>query len=576
MKKRNMILWIIIIVPIIFTIPINILLIYYSQDRVEQSKQAIVEDNTAWLRVYAGTIEEQMQQIDNYIKTLQTENFFYQQMSDEAFTKDDPDLFAVQNQLILELRNGVASNNIVSSITAYFEPSDTYLNRDNLGLEKNRVIDAVLTIFDRDNIEQGLRLGNHWDYFEIDNDVYLYASYWTKTSCCIVTISVNELLFNLEWGSDTSDYKYYLSLQGAKLKEYNQPIELLEEQQYDIDSHQIYRDGQQYYNSAVQINGLGLYLVVLISEGNLNQRIPDLTKTLLTVSILTCFVGPIISLIFLFMVEKPLKLLNAGMEEVRKGHVSYRIPIKKNSHNEFDELNMHFNVMLDDLERMKLQLYEQEIDRQKIQLRYLNQQIRPHFILNALNIIYMYGDAEFSVAKKMVIYLTKYFRYLINLNSDYVLLCEEMEHVENYLSIQKMRYPNRFEYFVEWEESLQYTKIPAVVIQTFVENSIKYGFEKGKIMFIFVLAKLTDKGTICITVADTGKGFESEQLEKINEFLKTRKYNENLGSGIQNVVNRLAILYGEDFELNIFNDSDGGAHMTLDIPFALEKDSERD
>ncbi len=301
-----------------------------------------------------------------------------------------------------------------------------------------------------------------------------------------------------------------------------------------------------------------------------------MTKILLLFSLLTCFVGPIISVIFLIYVERPLKLLNEGMEEVRKGNTTYRIPVKDKWQNEFDELNTHFNQMLDDLEQTKLKLYEQQIDSQKIQIRYLNQQIRPHFILNALNIIYMYGNDEFPLAKQMVMYLIKYFRYLVNLNSDYARLSDEMAHVENYLSIQKLRYPDRFEYYVEWEEEVRNAKIPAVVIQTFVENSIKYGFEKGKFMFIIVMAKKVDPNKIYITVADTGKGFEQEKLRRVQQFIKTRRYDRELGAGIQNVVNRLALLYGEAFDISIDNAPDGGTRMGLEIPFVTDEDGEAD
>ena len=244
--------------------------------------------------------------------------------------------------------------------------------------------------------------------------------------------------------------------------------------------------------------------------------------------------------------------------------------------NEFDALNLHFNKMMDELENTKLRLYQEEIDRQKIQLRYLNQQIRPHFVLNALNIIYMWDDNEFPSAKKMIIYLTKYFRYLVNLKSDYVLLWEEMEHAENYLKIQKVRYPSRFTHFVEWEEELRYARIPAVVIQTFVENSIKYGFRKGNTMFLFVLAKRIGKDRIQLLIADTGKGFEPDTLQKIQEFLKTKKYDENMGVGIQNVINRLTILYGGNFEISIYNAVDGGARIEIEIPWIVETEGETD
>ncbi len=256
--------------------------------------------------------------------------------------------------------------------------------------------------------------------------------------------------------------------------------------------------------------------------------------------------------------------------------MGYRIPIKKKKWvGEFDELNIHFNNMLNQLEETNEQLVQEEIDRQKLELHSLNQQIKPHFILNALNIIYMYEDNEFPVAKKMVLYLTKYFRYLVNLKSNFVCLWEEIEFIESYLNIQKIRYPKRFTPFVEWEEELRYAKVPAVLIQTFVENCVKHGFENGNLMFIFVLVKKLDNHTMEIMIADTGKGFSPEILVQLQDYLKSRKYNSNLGVGIQNTVNKLDILYGEKYTIFMGNNESGGARVCIRIPLQIEQEEEK-
>ncbi len=576
MKKNRTILMAIIIIPTIIMIPVNLLLIYYAQRQVENARQELLHDNEALLQMYAGTVEKELLQVDNYMQLLTTERYPYQKLAEEGTTSKDPEFYDVQNQLIQELKVYMATNDVVSNVIAYFEPSGVYINRDSFGTQKREKVEALKKVLSGIEEEEGRGLGGNWQYLELGGDVYLMNVYCSPSSRCLITILADDILKGLTQGEKDADYRYYLCFQKDKLKQSGLGLEHLEEKLYE-NAPDFKREGQKCYHRLVKLYDLDLSLGGWIPQEALNRRIPGIVRILLIFSMVSLCCAPLLSAIFLHLVERPLKLLNHAMDELEQGNTGYRIPVRhKMYENEFDALNLHFNKMMDELENTKLRLYQEEIDRQKIQLRYLNQQIRPHFVLNALNIIYMWDDNEFPSAKKMIIYLTKYFRYLVNLKSDYVLLWEEMEHAENYLKIQKVRYPSRFTHFVEWEEELRYARIPAVVIQTFVENSIKYGFRKGNTMFLFVLAKRIGKDRIQLLIADTGKGFEPDTLQKIQEFLKTKKYDENMGVGIQNVINRLTILYGGNFEISIYNAVDGGARIEIEIPWIVETEGETD
>lgn len=565
MIRKNKILLLIVIIPLIFIVPVNLLLLYHSQRQVDYARKEIVSENEMMLQMYTGILEKEMLQIESYMELLVEEKYPYVRMAEEGFDQREPDFYTVQNQLISEFESYRVSNEMVTSVIAYFPAADVYISRCKGLSQKKEVVDAFRGILDHAGEQEHLGGENNWYFFQLNEDVYLANIYMEQGSKCMITMSVNELLEGIQGELKLEGYRYYFLLQGCYFKEKDQRLQQWDSSLSDMEEVEI--DGQTYYNSTIQLSGCNLYLGGLVQHSYLNDRIPGNIRILSVISALSCLVGPIICIIFLIIIEHPLRQLNTGMSEVQKGNTEYRIPLKNQGwQSEFDELNLHFNLMLDKLEHTKIQLYQEQIDRQKVQLRYLNQQIRPHFILNALNIIYMYEDDEFPAAKKMVIYLTKYFRYLVNLKSDYVMLWEEMEHMDNYLKIQKVRYPERFTYFVEWEEELRQVKVPAVVIQTFVENSIKYGMEKGKPMFIFVLARRLMPDRMLLMVADTGRGFSTEQLEGIRQFMETRRYNESLGVGIQNVVSRLDILYGTDYQITIGNAIDGGARIELELP----------
>lgn len=113
-------------------------------------------------------------------------------------------------------------------------------------------------------------------------------------------------------------------------------------------------------------------------------------------------------------------------------------------------------------------------------MRYLSQQIQPHFVLNTLNILYSYEPEEYPLIQKMILCLSKYFRYIVKVHSDFVELSQELAHIKNYFEIQEARYPEQFDYYVESEEGMDDLLIPPLLIQNFTENSIKYAIDMEK------------------------------------------------------------------------------------------------
>lgn len=227
-----------------------------------------------------------------------------------------------------------------------------------------------------------------------------------------------------------------------------------------------------------------------------------------------------------------------------------------------------FNRMVDEINQLETNLYRTKLREQQIKLKYISRMIQPHFVLNALNIVYSYRETEFSLVKKMVCYLMEYFRYIVYLKTDFVTLTQEMRHIENYLRIQKERYLDAFEYFVEWEAEVSGCMIPPLIIQTFAENCLKYGKRDNGTFFIYVLANIQN-GKLRLMVADSGDGFSKEALERLQRFITTRKGDEKLGVGIQNTVERLDLLYEKQVGVDIHNALSGGAVVELFLPLTV-------
>ena len=174
----------------------------------------------------------------------------------------------------------------------------------------------------------------------------------------------------------------------------------------------------------------------------------------------------------------------------------YRIPEKRVG-SEFQRINRHFNHMMDEVRDLKISVYEEKLKAQAIRSSFLAHQIRPHFILNTLNILYSYEPEEFPLIQKMILYLSKYFRYVVNAGSDFVTLGHELEHIRNYFEIQQARFKRTFRAEVSWESEVSGCFVPPLLIQTFAENAIKHAFTPGEIIEILVTARRASPERVC-------------------------------------------------------------------------------
>ena len=278
------------------------------------------------------------------------------------------------------------------------------------------------------------------------------------------------------------------------------------------------------------------------------------------------FLATIIVVLWLnHRISRPILQLVDAMDRYGNGEVEYRLEERNaRTTDEFDLLGHSLNEMMDKVNELEFNLYETRLREQDIQMKYISQQIRPHFILNALNVIYTYNEDEFPLVKKMVIYLVNYFRYIVNLKNDFVELRYEFRHVENYLNIQKERTQNKIDFFVEWEHSVSDVLIPPLILQTFVENSIKYAVSDNKLYII--IRGFEEDGKLKIVISDTGQGFDDKTLQSIRTFLETREEDGQLGVGIVNTVQRMNILYHGEESLTVGNMESGGACIEICLP----------
>ena len=266
---------------------------------------------------------------------------------------------------------------------------------------------------------------------------------------------------------------------------------------------------------------------------------------------------------------RPLERVVEKMDDVAAGSLKTRIS-EENMGEDFRKLAVGFNLMMDEVLVLMEQVKEEQHRIEQIRFNALQEQIQPHFLYNTLECIHWQamadGNREISTLVKA---LAKYYRICLNKGSDVISLKMELEHVQNYLIIQNMRYDDIIGCEFEVDESITNAMLPKISLQPLVENSIYHGMKvkEGKKGTVFISAK-KDDGNILITVSDTGTGMEQEKIEEMNKQLA--EYDDSFGYGVRNVNKRMELLYGKGYGLRFMQEEFGGVTVEIKIPYVTD------
>lgn len=180
----------------------------------------------------------------------------------------------------------------------------------------------------------------------------------------------------------------------------------------------------------------------------------------------------------------------------------------------------------------------------KAEIHALQAQINPHFLFNALNTITSFVRINPNKARELIINLANYLRYNIEFKEELVELQDEINQVESYVYIEKCRFGDKINVHYHIDEAAKYIKVPPLIIQPLVENSIKHGLLNGVYgKNVWIMANKLNNG-FRVTIEDDGCGIENKIINKI--------YNNEIDEnkiGLHNVYSRVKLIYGKGLKI---------------------------
>lgn len=272
----------------------------------------------------------------------------------------------------------------------------------------------------------------------------------------------------------------------------------------------------------------------------------------------------ILCILLSFFITKPLKQLLLATQELQQGHLNAKANI--HSKDEFRLLANSFNQMTDHIEDLVQKNARIKRSETMAELLYMQSQINPHFLYNTLDSIRWSArlQGDFIVSQQVEM-LSDLFRYYLSRNSKFVTFQEELQHIKNYLEIQKLRYKDKLSYSISFDNNIVDLYTLRLILQPLVENAIVHGLERKMEDGHLSITGNLEKGMVIISVEDDGLGASEEiVLKQLNEGETSKAF------ALKNISDRLRLHFGEEYGILFHSVLGAGTKVTLRLPVLTE------
>lgn len=268
---------------------------------------------------------------------------------------------------------------------------------------------------------------------------------------------------------------------------------------------------------------------------------------------------------FLGQIITPLHTVVEGMKEMEEG--SLTVHVEPAGQNEIRTMIHSFNRMVREL---KASIEENEQVQQKkhqAEVRALQSQINPHFLVNTLNSIrFMAQVSKFDGIRKMAEALIKILSCSFRGSISFYTVREELEVLDSYIYLMKIRYSDGFEVNYNIEQTCLDCKVPRLILQPIVENSIVHGLaEKEDDIGHLTVSLRAEADSLIFTVEDDGRGMTEEEIRQLLT-PKEREEGDNTSIGVENVLNRLKLNFGDLYGISMESQPGRYTKTVLTIP----------
>lgn len=325
-------------------------------------------------------------------------------------------------------------------------------------------------------------------------------------------------------------------------------------------------NGKKYVAIYTSFNYGKWFIVKTVPEAILYSDLNRMQFYTIMIGVITLVIMINATIMYTKKITKPIEVMMHQMKQVEAGNLDVRV--ESNVYNELDDLSESFNQMVNQIKRLMDDIIAVEHNKNELELEVLHAQINPHFLYNTLNTIRWMAKikGEDSISDALVA-LVKLLRVSIGFGKNMISLQDEIQYIENYILIQRLRFNQLFEINYNIKEEHKKLNIPKLILQPIVENSLIYGIdeaEKREEPIIINIYTKEKEDHIEIIVEDNGSGIEKEVLDNI--FKQEQNINRFSKVGLNNVNQRLKLYLGEESGLQIISKVGVGTTVIINAP----------
>ncbi len=323
-------------------------------------------------------------------------------------------------------------------------------------------------------------------------------------------------------------------------------------------------DSIQYF---ININTLIHTRWRIVTVNNVNDI--SLARKEMILMMFVIFVGSltlttVISVYIAKRITSPLNKLKDSMFRLESGDFNTKVEVK--GQKEVVRLSKSFNSMIDEIRTLMDRVVEEQREKRSNELRALQNQINPHFLYNTLDsIVWLAENHRSQDVITTVIALARFFRISISSGATTIPVRDEISHIENYLTIQKIRYVDKFKYTIDIARDVYDIKVMKLILQPIVENAIYHGI--GDDMELIDIKAYKDDNFLYFEIENTGYGITPERIEEIYKMLNGAQIKQSVG--MRNVYQRIKLYYGEKADIKIQSELDEKTQIKIIIPLDI-------
>ncbi|MDA3957752.1 sensor histidine kinase, partial [Oceanispirochaeta sp.] len=327
-------------------------------------------------------------------------------------------------------------------------------------------------------------------------------------------------------------------------------------------------DGQEMLINSKIIPNTGWIVISFIPLKELTKDVRKMTYTLILIGAFVFLLALVSTIKLSQTITSPLTDLTNHIKTLEDGNlVKYKIAERAD---EIGILNDSFNSMIDRNKELLRKIDRNEKKKREYELALLQAQVKPHFLYNTLDIIYRLASlGRTEEVIKATKNIADFYRIALSKGDEIIPLKRELELVEKYLYIQKIRYPDIFDFRIALKGTIEDYTIPKFTIQPLVENAIYHGLKVKKEKGVIEITGSKEKDAILIEVSDNGVGMSREQIEQT--LAKSIDMNLTKSFGIINIDERLKLYYGPDYGITMRSEPNAGTTVSIRIGFNKEE-----